>query len=477
MLGMIAALGAASFAVNLWLTEVRPSAAFFLPAGRFWELLVGSALAWFSIHRVPEGRSSNSKAWIGLLLVAAGFALLNAARDFPGWWALLPVLGTALLVAAGPQAWLNRRLLAHPALVFVGLISYPLYLWHWPLLSYARIVQGGEPSVALRVALLAASFALAWATYEFLEKRIRFARAGTPMRRAAVPALAASMSAIGVFGFAALQGRVAPQSAAVPLVAEISRASLDWESVAERVIPGDSPQAVLFLGDSHMQHYWPRIEKLVAERAAPLRTVIFKTAGGCAPVPGIERRGMRCASFVDEGFELARSAEVDTVVIAASWVGFVNRPDYVKAGDDDGAPLRLLTPGTEWVLQGFESALRDLVRRGKRVVLVLSSPRGAGFDPKSVIRREGMTVQVRSRLTPVPRTEVEALTAAVDARLRALATAAGATVVDPADWLCSAAWCPTADDAGRPLYKDATHLRASAARERFGAVDRYVYVR
>ena len=477
MLAMIAALGAASFAANLWLVELRPSAAFYLPVTRFWELLVGAGLAWVALHGAPRPGFANAKAWLGALLVILGFVLLNAGRAFPGWWALLPVLGTGLLIAAGPQAWLNRKILAHPALVFVGLISYPLYLWHWPLLSYARIVEGGEPAAAVRIALLLASFLLAWATYEFVEKKIRCARPGALVRRSAVPALAASMTALGVFGIAALQGRVVPQSAAVPLVSEISRASLDWTYGGDRVIPGDSRRSVLFFGDSHMQHYWPRIEKLVTERAAPVRTVIFKTAGGCAPVPGIERRGLGCARFVAQGFALARAPEVDTVVIAASWVGFIDRPDHIRIGDDAGVPLKLLTPETEWVLQGFESALRDLVARGKRVVLVLSSPRGNGFDPKSVIHREGVTVQVRNRLSPVPRTEVEALTAAIDARLKRIATTAGASVIDPSDWLCTAAWCPAADERGRPLYKDATHLRASVARERFDAVDRYVYLR
>lgn len=165
------------------------------------------------------------------------------------------------------------------------------------------------------------------------------------------------------------------------------------------------------------------------------------------------------------------------MVIAASWVGFINRPDHFKIGEPDAAPLKLLTRETDWVLEGFETALRELVGRGKRVVLVLSSPRGDGFNPKSVIEREGMTVHVRGSLVPVPRGEVSALTQAIDTRLKTIAAAVGATVVDPAEWLCNPAYCPAADERGRPLYRDATHLRASAARERFDAVDRYVYLR
>src|SRR6185436_20277250 len=106
----------------------------------------------------PGRRLADLKAVAGLVLVAAGIALLSAQRPFPGWRALLPVAGTALLIAAGPTAWVNRRVLSNPLMVYLGLISYPLYLWHWPLLVYARIAAGGEPPASLRLALLTASF-------------------------------------------------------------------------------------------------------------------------------------------------------------------------------------------------------------------------------------------------------------------------------------------------------------------------------
>jgi hypothetical protein len=99
------------------------------------------------------------------------------------------------------------------------------------------------------------------------------------------------------------------------------------------------------------------------------------------------------------------------------------------------------------------------------------------LDPKSVVHRDGMTAQVRGPLAPVPRSELAALTTPIDARLKRIAAAVGATVIDPAEWLCTPSVCPSADEHGRPLYKDRSHLRASAARERFLAVDRYVYAK
>jgi len=359
--------------------------------------------------------------------------------------------------------------------VFVGLISYPLYLWHWPLLAYARIVQGGEPPAAVRAGLLLASVLLAWLTYELVEKKIRYAKLGLVARRA-VPALGLSMTGLAVAGIFAFQSYVLPNSASNPVIAEISRASADWGYGRDTLIPGDSARAVLFFGDSHMEHYLPRIQRLMSERSAPVRTVIFKTEGGCAPVPGIERKGQKCGKFADEGFALARAPAVDTVIIAASWVGFVNRPDYYKAGDENGAPLRLLTPQTEWVLQGFEAALAQLVAGGKRVVIVLSSPRGSAFDPKSVLDRDWMSVRVNHAFSPMAKSELRALSTPIDERLRQIAAKVGASVVDPTDWLCGPSLCPAADEGGRPLYKDDSHIRASVARARIDALDGYVYL-
>jgi len=477
MLGMIAAIAALSFAANIGLTLYKPTAAFFLPAGRFWELLAGSLLAYFHHYgQLPEAHR-NGKAVLGAAMLVAAFVLLDAGRAFPGWWALLPVLGTVLLIHAGPEAWLNRRVLSQPALVFVGLISYPLYLWHWPLLSYARIAHDGEPPSALRFGLCALSVLLAWLTYELVEKKVRFSKLPS-MKRVAVPALAACMAAAALAGVLATQSRLLPQSAALPYVREASRAYNDWDYDGDRIILGQTGRAVLFFGDSHMQHYWPRIEKLLAEHAAaPRNTIILKTSGGCAPVPRIERKRLSCRQFVDAGFALARQPEIDTVVIAASWVGMLQRGDYYKAGDPEQRPLDFLAPQTEWVLQGFQAELAELTAAGKHVVVMLSSPRGAALDPKSVIDREAMKVQVLGPLAPLPRSELAALTAPIDQRLKTIAAAVGASVLDPTEWLCTPSLCPSADAYGRPLYKDESHLRASVARERFKAVDRYVYPR
>ena len=88
----------------------------------------------------------------------------------------MPTLGAYLIIAAGPSAWLNRNVLANKTLVWFGLISFPLYLWHWPLLSFLRIVESDVPARELRISVVFLSIFLAWITYQVIEKPIRFGK-------------------------------------------------------------------------------------------------------------------------------------------------------------------------------------------------------------------------------------------------------------------------------------------------------------
>ena len=127
-----AILGIGSFLLNVALIGSDPVATFYLPFTRAFELLAGAALScgWIKIDKA--GAADNWRASIGVALIVLAAVLLDSHRAFPGWWALLPVAGTALLLST-PAAWVNRVVLASKPFVWVGLISYPLYLWHWPL--------------------------------------------------------------------------------------------------------------------------------------------------------------------------------------------------------------------------------------------------------------------------------------------------------------------------------------------------------
>lgn len=156
-----------SFISSVYLTNKNLTAAFYSPASRFWEILIGAMLSTMPLERFKK--FANPLSVLGALFLVLSFVLLDDKRNFPGFWALLPTLGTAFIIAAGSGAVINKKILSHPLAVGMGLISYPLYLWHWPLFSF-QIISKHSLSVTEKLVTLGAAVGLAYATYVFVEK-------------------------------------------------------------------------------------------------------------------------------------------------------------------------------------------------------------------------------------------------------------------------------------------------------------------
>ena len=192
-------VAALSFYLNLRLVKSYQTEMFFWSVGRFWELLIGGVLAWLFLYkgqalhqsklwidkvlvgtiRIKEveadgATTSNLMSFFGLLLLGYGVIRINENFYFPSEWTLIPVLGAVLVIASGSEARLNRMLLMNPVAVWFGLISYPLYLWHWPILSFLEIVESGVTDSDARATAVLLSILLAWLTYKFVEEPIRF---------------------------------------------------------------------------------------------------------------------------------------------------------------------------------------------------------------------------------------------------------------------------------------------------------------
>jgi len=195
-----AGIALVSFGFNVLSFPEHAQAAFYSPLSRFWELVVGGLLAHAVLNRAAlMARHAQAQSTLGIALIAAGLVLIDSARAFPGWWALLPTLGAALLISAGPAAWFNRAVLAHPLAVWFGKISYPLYLWHWPLLSLAMLWNNEEtPSGPVRLGLVVLAIGLAWLTYRFVELPIRVGNIGS------TPRLVGAFGLVGVLALPVL---------------------------------------------------------------------------------------------------------------------------------------------------------------------------------------------------------------------------------------------------------------------------------
>ena len=174
LLYVIFTLCVMSLIYSIYLVNINVVADFYSPLTRFWELAIGSLIALRS-DLIKNKFLKSLLSCLAFILIISATLFLNQNKLFPGYLALIPTIGASILILSGASntGWINKNILSTKIFVWIGLISYPLYLWHWPLLSFARIAESATPSYELRLAILTASFLLAWLTYRFFELPIR----------------------------------------------------------------------------------------------------------------------------------------------------------------------------------------------------------------------------------------------------------------------------------------------------------------
>ncbi len=484
-----------SFGLNLFETATYPVAAFFSPQSRVWELLFGSLLAWAALYRKdalaaqreafdlwlgsltrrasPGGDGTalpNVLSWSGLTLLSFGFVHIRGSASFPGAWAVVPVLGAGLLISGGPRAWVNRTILSHPVAVWIGLISFPLYLWHWPLLSFARIVESGIPGEGIRGAAVLLTFLLAWLTYRFVERPLRF---GTGSRWK-VTALVAVMTVVGLAGYdtyrregydfrPSVQGFANNKNELVRTPAT-DAACLAYVGTERPLFPycryaeagGDETVAVI--GDSHAHVAYPGIAEWLGERG--VNTVVLANSS-CPPLIGVPISG---TTEQDRQACLERIDAMLAVVLARSDIRrviFVTRgPIYITGtapltGDRDmmnGAAVSLSD-----YRAGTQRTIDKLVEGGKEVYYVTENPE-LGHPVASCIVRP---LRTWVKDCSVGRTSVLARQGDY---LGVVESLSGITVVDGLSLFCPTERCRVFDTTGALLYADDNHLSVAGSR-------------
>ncbi|WP_051677422.1 acyltransferase family protein [Bradyrhizobium sp. URHD0069] len=480
---LLAVLFLASFAINVALSITNISDDFYLPVSRFWELLAGAGLAWRRrIVLTPLVRSWISFAGLAALLTSV--ALFTPDIRFPGWPALLPVAGAVAIILAGPEATLNRIVFSNRAVVFVGLISYPLYLWHWPLISYAYVIRLGKvPTPLMATALVAASFLLAWATYRFIEYPIRF---GTHRHRG-TQIVAACVAVLGACGLAVWINNGFPERfPALPGIdmRKIGDAKLDADfkpTKGMKVLDHDwtlvahlrhGERKVALSGDSLLFHYGPRVQQLADEGQLAANTY-FVTGPRCAPVPGLIQRDKfaRCAGLPGILVDLVQREKVQSVVLGAAWTGYSDEGMLIER---EGKRLPLNTKeGMDAFYANLEDYVRLLQGEGANVYLVLGAPGHHRFNPGEMVTRSLTGFQIAPDVEKaIPIADLQAIHAAVDAKLRTVGEHTGATLLDSFPDICgSGDGCLPFFGAGEPKFSDNTHLRPVFVREHLRFLD------
>ena len=441
----------ASLAWSAHLVGTLPNGAFYLPHSRAFELAIGALLALGAVPRVADPRVLELLSLAGLAMIVAAVTLISARTPYPGLAALLPCLGTAMVILAGEQRQtLVARLLAVAPMQFVGAISYSLYLWHWPVLVFARYVVLGELDGAAIAVSLATAFALAWLSYRYLEQPFLRSRL-TPRALLAGGAGIVAATALGALALAGSAGwpqRFDERSRAL-FAAEADanprRAECHYEDGPTDYGRGclfgasGAPATVAVWADSFGAELTVALGEVLAREDLAARQL---TASSCPPALGYSPWNKpHCAGHnraVLRG--LLADDRVETVVLFADYDGY---------GGDRAR-----------ILEGLGEAARALHATGKRVVLVYPLPRPQ-FDVPEALGMIAWHGGDPASWGPEPPGEAGR---EVERFLDALAKQTDAAAIVPARALCSRSRCDTIGRDGRPLYFDDRHLSLAGAR-------------
>ena len=471
----------ASMIGNLVMSVQNRASDFFLTPYRAWEFLGGSLLAWWHYDRgheddIPLHRQALSLG--GIILLGLGLIFIHKNHPYPGWRALLPVAGTLLLMEGGGSSWVNRTILSNSIMVWIGLISYPLYLFHWPALSFVHIVKAGKPDNIAIWSALAVTFVLTVITYYLIERSIRYSRSPR-----VVALLTSAFITTGILGSLVWVGYIRDsQSAEV-------KASLRWiadndyfaglksdprfEPISVHFIGKGEPHTV-FLGDSNMQQYAPRLNRLMETDSRFQNTsVILVTKEGVPVIPGITRADWPVCTSLLPVFRrvLNEYPQVKSIVIASQWNRYLFQESQKKYSVD--GYLVGSRQGTEAALTNLEKMIAGLIQEGYSVTLLLNPPTGIALSPKGRIERSFHGVRLRDAHPYPTGTYLDENRAVIDAIVSA-ARHTGAAVIDPLPHLSKNDICLDEDD-GEPIRFDECHLRPGYVRDHVKYLDSTIY--
>jgi hypothetical protein len=393
---------------------------------------------------------------VAVSLLGIGVLLTTKDTAFPGWFAVLPVLGAVLIIFAGAQAWINHAILSNRILVWFGLISFPLYLWHWPLLVWQKLLYGDLATPRQRIVLVAIAVGLAWATYFFVETKVK--KAGTKCTQILI--ILMIMFVIAALGITC--SVINPRQGNKDLT-KILNAQLDWHYPGSnfskvfnrelRVFSSAGGEGeTVYIGDSNMEQYASRVNSLMKVSSKNLNTAIFiGNQKECSLLRELIENNGNCEKSVLELKKIVSGKNVSTIVFAAAWLSY----EKALAKED-----------------GFDSFIK-LAGPNKRIFIILNIPSGDELSPKNMFTGSRFGTLIPKKIEDLA-FDTERFVSkyhVVHNRLINIAHNTGAIVVNPMDFLCHNKMCPVFDSDGNPLYKDSNHITASYAEKSASFID------
>jgi peptidoglycan/LPS O-acetylase OafA/YrhL len=343
---LLLAVTLASLVASIWMVSTNTSAAFFLVQYRAWELLIGSLLAVGAIPNLTRQWQAELVGVSGIALIILSIYLISSNTPFPGLAALAPCLGAAAVIHSGTATkTLTSRVLAFFPIRFVGLISYSLYLWHWPLIVFYRLVVASEPTRSEKGGLLIACVLAATISWKFIEKPFRekpykLKPYGTVVAGGAVMILTAATSLVlpsvieGVFRYPSRAIEVLSYAKIDESHMRVGKCfflSSDIAKMTDNNCLEIKPNAPNFLiiGDSHAAHLWFGLQT-----SYPAVNFLQATVAGCTPILEEKSRSPTCADMMQYIFQgFLPDVHLDGIIISARWKSDLVLPELIKTAN------------------------------------------------------------------------------------------------------------------------------------------------
>ena len=434
------AFALASLAFAEWSLYRGSQAAFYAMPSRWWELSLGALVAWSPAAAPRKGRW---ESWAGALIVIAAMAV--PTKHFPGVGAFPATIGTALLLHASTVNGGAWRVLSSRAMVMIGKVSYPFYLWHWPLLALAAVAIPGDIPALTRAALVLAALALAAGTWRWVERPVHSIPVTVPRRLVGATLLTCAALAILVLQVADATQKTPPSNDPGAVAERDMPANMDHcHNLSIRpdqlpdettcVLGGKAPPQVAIWGDSHALAFQPFATAVAIGEG---KTAIAYSRDACAPAIGYDNGERpiavaRCRSFNEAA--LLRAQTMDTVILASRWPA----------------------PGERDFAADLTATVDQLSSHVRRVIIIGATPDLPASVP-DCLRRNSL------KACEVPRQDFIAKSEAIRKLLVSLSVKhSNVTYVEPTDFFCGRQSCPGVRN-GMALYWDNNHVAASAA--------------
>lgn len=451
----------ASIFVSYYLTLLNQSAAYFLLFARFHELFIGSILAVFisknSWHQ-PKLWIANALFTIALILILAVAIALESKRSFPGVIALIPCLASAAILYAGTNSrCISHKLLGCKLLVLIGLISYSLYLWHWPIIAALKYV-GADMTPIIQFGIIFTSFILATISYHFVEKKVRYGSVAKS-NKAMVMLYVLPVAVFTLLFFTEKNFRNDANLEFVAAEKAHRSKPNEWRGAchseklqqAEKCLLGDLSQGkmdAILWGDSHANHFAPFLDEILKINEVKAMDI---TMGSCPPVHDSEGfTSQSCQVKNETALRFIESSNASTIYLAASWYGYsVSKVGMVFSEEKAN---RLLV--------SLERVIKKLSQKGKTVVVFdtlarlptdtsacsLKAVKFNFINPSSCdFERSSDQIEMSER--------IKLLTERFD----------NVNVIDVNNIICNGKTCHSSLD-GVPIFRDSNHLNIESAR-------------